>query len=875
MSLDWVLHARYMTPSVDRATNNYGGQDVGSSCNAINRREFNNTSNTADVSRNTFSYFSSNPSVYLAGAPSGLGGMDGTVEDSNGNKQAVNRAVNFLGKDYVLIGDRIYSYVEESGVWVSSLSLTGKTAASTSSLGLYPVSINSTPYLVTAWSVGNGTTWRFAKLNGDTQVWTTSDASDGGLGINDANGGILTEVQHDDKIYYTTSSNTSFGWFDYVIGSFGSNTFGTTSRHPMDFCSFMGNLYILNKNTTDNVQVLKAVGSTTAFELLLYDTGIESDISGVFIGDTLTTTNQFEGRPLFFVDNVYDSGNVGQTPTLWAYYSTNAELAAGWAGGETQFGLFPAALRLDDNGDLFDASILPGMITGFRANPFKMAQNQEATEVFPINVQSRKDEDIVLRVFVDQKDRGIAGDIHGDGKSSIVCASRFAGQGCLSFGAPGGGGDFNNLFYHIYKGSGNAAGGTHPDSPTKGGGAHAFQFLGYPAKGTRHRAFPHERLGGGARHSEHDTDGERIADIVFRGTEFTSEPGIIRINYSIIPSTGNPFGSAVDVRWWHDKNSHSPETPCTPTGTSEGAISGLLAANVIVDPDKTYFFDWAAQDDGLQRFQKYTLNGQINLATEAIQPLNNPSGLSDLLSWFEADDESTIVSGITGNVSEWRDKAEGISGVIQSNSSFQPTYILEANNTLGGVLFTAANSEYLFASGEAPISGQSATICVIYEPASATSNFTIFSLSNNLPSGVVTSHEYWSITTISDQTATLSDRDSFAGQDRTLVIPSGGIPDNTRLLVWKNIPFEGIGQLFPSGQRQETEITVDGNIEATGLSNTTFGRFSGAQISGVYNDAGRHFDGTIYEIAIYNRILADVEVSRFQLYAENKYNLDD
>ncbi len=58
MALEWVLHARYMTPSVDRGTNNYGGQDFGSRCLQDDRKEVPFTSVLADASRNTFNYFS-------------------------------------------------------------------------------------------------------------------------------------------------------------------------------------------------------------------------------------------------------------------------------------------------------------------------------------------------------------------------------------------------------------------------------------------------------------------------------------------------------------------------------------------------------------------------------------------------------------------------------------------------------------------------------------------------------------------------------------------------------------------------------------------------------------------------------------------------
>jgi len=881
MALEWVLHARYMTATPERGTNNYGGQDFGSNCIQADRQEQPFTSVVADASRNSFNYFSSAP-ILLDG------GITGNTETGNGNKQAVNRAVNFMGKDYLILGDTIYNYSDASGIWVSQHFLTGKTATSTSTLGLYPVFVQNKPQLVTAWSVSNGATWRYAKLDGDTETWTTSSAQAGGLAINDTNGGILTEIQHGDRIYYTTSSEASFGYYDFVLDSFGTNSFGTTSRHPMDFASYMNDLYILNKNATDNVQILRVDATSTVFEGLIFDTGTPSVIVGIDVGDTLTTTSQFEGRPLFFVDNVYDTGNApGETaePTLWAYYATHAS-TAGYIGSipsttDTNHGLAAQPLRRVGGTGVLIGVQAPGSqpVTGFRANPFKMMHNQEGSWLGGFGAASRKDEDIILRAFIDQKDRGL----DGTGRSSIICASRFAGQRCT--GSPGGGGEFGNLFYHVFRGSGNTDGGNHPNPPTKDGGAHAFDFIGHPAKQVRQRAFPHGQLGGGARHSELDNDGHRVADIIYRGSNLTDEDGIIRISYSIIPSSGALVGGDVDIRWWYDIHNHAPESACTLVGTSDGAISGvigatgLLVANVIVTEGKIYTVDWDAKGDGLQRYQRYTLNGQINFGQGDIVALDDPTDLNGLLSWFEANDDTTITSGVTHNVSEWRDKGTALSGLVQFNTSSQPTLIQAANNGLDGVSFVDTNEEFLFTSGS-PITGQSATIFLIYEPSSV-AEMTIFSMSDDNVSSTssLTNHEYWSMLTHSTDSELRLRDFSFeaalgAQPVRELAVPSGGIADNTRLAVWRNTAFEGQGQLFPSGQLQETEWTTDGTIEATGLSNTTFGRTTGAQISGVYSPS-LYYDGTIYEMAMYDRILADVEVLRFEKYAKAKYNLDD
>jgi len=861
MTIEWILHARYMTPSVDRGSNNYGGQDFGSPCLSDDRKEEPFTSETADVSRNSLNYFASAPSIYMST------GLSGTIETGNGNKQAVNRAANFMGNDYVLIGNNVYIWNDNTSQWNISTALTSKTGTETSSIGLYPVFIGGAPCLITAWRTG-ASTWRYAILNGNTNTWTISANSALTHVFSDANGGILNEIQHGSKIYFITSGETNIYWFDFIIGGFGSTPFSSTSRHPMDMASYMGKLFILNKNASGSVQVLRVDSNGTTFQLN-HDTGVTSDVPSFDVGETLTTTSQFEGRPLLFVDNVYDSGSAGgatNEPTLWSYYISHAQSESPIDSGDTNHGLRPEAMRLDFNGTLQNVGAA-GIVTGFRANPFKMAQNQEGT--VPFGTTSRKDEDIVLRLFANQKSRGI----NGDGKSSLVCATRFAGQLCT--GSPGGGGDFGNLFYHTFRGSGNASGGNHPNPPTKDGGAHAFEFIGHPAKQVRHRAIPHGQLGGGARLSEIDGNLDRVADIVFRGSSPTAEDGIIRISYSIIPSVANPSGTVVDVRWWHDKNGHLPESPCTLVGTSHGAISGIYAVSIPISPGDIYYVDWDAKGNGLTRGVMYSLNGQINLDNIELGAITDPTDLSNLVSWFDATDEATITSGVGGDVSQWDDKSTGLSGMFQPTFGNRPTWSLDGSG-IGRVTFVAANSQFMFSSG-APITGGESTILAVYR-LDNNSFSTIFSMSNDTARSGDSSYEYVNITRQFDGTIDFVDQDWFRQQspmaERVLTVPSGGESNKTRLLVWRQAAFEGRGTIFPGGQYQETEFTVDGSVEATGLDNTTFGRFSGAQISGVYGDAGAYTDGKIYELAIYNRTLSESEINRFNLYVENKYSLD-
>jgi hypothetical protein len=249
--------------------------------------------------------------------------------------------------------------------------------------------------------------------------------------------------------------------------------------------------------------------------------------------------------------------------------------------------------------------------------------------------------------------------------------------------------------------------------------------------------------------------------------------------------------------------------------------------------------------------------------------------LSNLVSWFDASDTATITMDGGFNISVWNDKATGISGVTQSTLALQPTFTNADGDD--GVRFTRANSEFLFSSGS-PVTGQSSTIFAVYKPV-ATTNGALFSLSNDTPGGTgdLTTYEYWSGHTVGNATE-LRDQDGVRQASgiaqRVVILASGGEINKTRLMAWRNVPFEGKGQIFPSGAIQETDISINGSVESDNLSNTTFGRFSGAQIASVYSGATDYWDGILKELVVYDRILSDTEIERFKLYAEAKWTLD-
>lgn len=858
--LQSVLQARYQNPT-DIGSKTYGGEEIGSPCLASEKIENYPLLpiNTVDVSRTSILYFPE--SVYLGGNAEGI---SGGIENGNLNKQAINRAVNFLNKPYVLIGSGIYEYDKGSSTWSVSLQLTGKLSTESNSIGLYPIVEVGVPKLLTAWNT-TSSNWRFAKLNGNTNVWTISSET-AVVDPSDANGGILNEIQHGDRIYFIDSGTSSIYYFDYILERFGSISWGDTIRHPIDFASYRNKLYALGKDadtTFPNGKIrlhrIDLTGTTSV--------GTFPSSAGP-LGTPISASNIYEGRNLLFVDNVFnvDAHNydpsISGVPVLRAY---NAVVGSSSNGLATY-----AWVELPDGSLSGLANTAPLTRGAFPSNPFKMMTNQEGAGGGPFPQDAQKQEHTVLRIFHDQKKR----DVDLSDQTNIACSARYS-VGCDSDNT--GGGDLTNLHYFEWEG-------VNDDQVLSDGGEHAFKFLGFPGKQSYHRAFVHEKRGGGSRYWELTGDGDTIPDIVYSRMTPTTQNGVMRIFYNLATSEASPSGTNVNVRWFFDKYAHAPEAACTLVGTSDGALSGNLAINITLE-DREYWVDWDAMGDEANRDRKASLNGQVGTSLSASAAINDPTDLASLALWLEANDETTISSGIDGSISEWRDKSGGlVSGVLQSTHLLKPTFIPNANNGNGGVSFISASGHYLFASGS-PVNAGSVTMLVVYEPTAAVGRQTLFSLSNDEPVNTFTDANYLGMYASGSEYAIgISSQDDVhrtaSDAPRELSIASGASLNKTKLSTWRELQFQVSLEYAPTGINslgEKTEFFAADeteNYEPSGLSNVTIGRFSGSSLSGVYTSAGEYFDGTIYEVAIYDRSLYDIEVERFKKYVENKYTLD-
>ena len=700
MALEYVLHARYHAGTTVRGSATYGagratpGQG-GSPCGSQLEAPY--TGETIDVSRqrSVFDYFSTRPNVYLPGSAGIFPAGSGDAEVANFHKQAINRVANFHNDIYYLVGDKVYKWDDDAQQFDVSLVMTGKGTTNSESIGLYPVNAGGRSKLITAWSDGGGGNWRVGSLDGATNEWTVSSVINLG-NINDGDGAVHTEHQHNNRIYFIAGGTPTIIWyFDFESFAFGSITWPGPVRFPMDFCTYFNELYCINKDNAENVLIWKIPEDGSPPEFITTYARTPSDHVGEDFFSALTISSDFEGRPILYVDNSTDDRAV-EKPKLISYYVISGFSEKFGTIDDTAHGFGSIVYQLPDG-----APAVTGLQSfqslGFDDNPLKMMTNQLGAGE---EVQAAKGEGMVVRLHVNQHEKYRGDGEFSAGKTAISCSSRY-GMFCSTPTPGDGGGDGNVLFQHIAAPSG------------------AFNFFAFQKEG-RHRAFPHEKIGGGARISVVDSNGSKIIGLTVLGVEpSASVDGAMRINYELHTTTAHPNGTLVNTRFFYDPHGHAPETPCRLVNTDVGSISGNIVFNIVADSGVVHYVDWDARGANLPSGRsKVNLNG-LAAATgvdggSGIPPLTSPQDIPGLALWLDAADVLTISSG-TG-VSSWGDKSgAGIVGAIaQATTSRQPEYLWGEQNGLNGVLFDGSD-DYLFAT-PSPVLTHSMTFMLVYKP---------------------------------------------------------------------------------------------------------------------------------------------------------------
>ena len=331
------------------------------------------------------------------------------------------------------------------------------------------------------------------------------------------------------------------------------------------------------------------------------------------------------------------------------------------------------------------------------------------------------------------------------------------------------------------------------------------------------------------------------------------------------------------------------------SGSSDGNFAGNIGEIVMYDPAVTSYRNRKKVERYLA--DKYNINYtgfQPNQITASIDATGNSK--SKLVLWLDANDTSTITeeewsplelpscslwldaddaSSITLNgstVSQWNNKADhlttGLFNYVQSNSSYQPTYVTGALNSKALVRFDGSD-DGMFGSGSTSVrsfvsSGETdVTVFYVFSGSGGTQNNTTL-LNWGLESDG---------TGLNNQTTFaffyLDNRFQFEDWPG-----SGGIQSSTDVLAagkqMISVVQEGAGsKLFVEGAEDASAATKTDNPDVYPsnqdyhYSRLGFGRGS----------TGRYFSGGIAEIVIYDRALSDNERATVETYFQNKWNI--
>jgi hypothetical protein len=201
--------------------------------------------------------------------------------------------------------------------------------------------------------------------------------------------------------------------------------------------------------------------------------------------------------------------------------------------------------------------------------------------------------------------------------------------------------------------------------------------------------------------------------------------------------------------------------------------------------------------------------------------------------WLDASDTSTIVE-TSGSVSEWQDKSGNGNDLVQATSSLQPTTGTRTLNGLNVIDFI-------------PNDVISAASFNISQP------ITLFAVATLDTSGAT------------PQFLVNGSSTAFQAFNQTARLYSGtNLQGSTPLALSTGLLFRY------TANSTSSSIYVDGSLDVSGDAGT-----SGMTVLDVGNQAatGRQWDGTVAEMAVFDRVLSDAEIAQMEAYLADKWGI--
>jgi hypothetical protein len=505
-----------------------------------------------------------------------VSGVGSPGETDNVNKHPINRNCVFENELHHLAQGQWWKQ-DQSGVW-TQIGTFEDAHTAYQNIGIYPIFNQATNkrYIVSAYLTNtNGTrNWKPVRYNPETQTLETGIEYTSLF--NSATALTPSECQMGNDIYFAGHDEASS-----VLVLNGNNLtihrvaftdiVGGNVHRPIDLCAYSGQVYMAHKNLNGSVA---GSGVITISEVVpLPRTLLELPFAGYSQPAVNSTSDVARQRCLLFVDNnpVTSSGQLnglGQanTPSLWLYYQTNPQIDPVHGGSAGVEGYSVWQLQGDGNGGLSVIQQVDNLMgsysAGFGEDQIPVGNNDQAVISICDNYPGW---------FLNAPEK------------PFLTMRPMGGEPGQTFKQW----DFD---------------------PQGSGFPPAGQSIGGPAK----VSFVQDKLGGGARWSPAapsliSGNDVNIFDIVY-SSGLLIGTDTWRIYYDLMDSTAYPTGTAVNVRWYHDKF-HAPKNRCSLSGTSHGVLSNNEAVDVVFESGATYYVDWKISDNNLQQRDRVYLVG--------------------------------------------------------------------------------------------------------------------------------------------------------------------------------------------------------------------------------------------------------------------------
>lgn len=252
------------------------------------------------------------------------------------------------------------------------------------------------------------------------------------------------------------------------------------------------------------------------------------------------------------------------------------------------------------------------------------------------------------------------------------------------------------------------------------------------------------------------------------------------------------------------------------------------------------FFNTAVPDDQRQLIERY-----LAQKWKIVSTISTPLSVTGCTLWLDGNDSSSITYSSGTNISKWNDKSGNNYHAVQNTAARQPTY----DSTAKAVNFVAASIQFMTTTSPYTGSNNSESIYIVFQT-----------------NGTVTNADLIGTTdTARGRQIRIATKQVQIYNGVTLSV--SGARNNLTTTDKFLLEFLNYDPYFMQVNINKAVDIIQGRISfATGTWNQVIG---GTTLSGAVP-----YDGKIYEVVIFNRILTPSERTSIQNYLYTKWNID-